>query len=50
MYVIANELIMEREKNSKEQELEQKSEFSGEKNKISSLKYKNSLISSSFDK
>ena len=41
---------MEREKNSKEQDLEQKSEFSGEKNKISSLKYKNSLISSSFDK
>ena len=50
LYVIANELIMEREKNSKEQDLEQKSEFSGEKNKISSLKYKNSLISSSFDK
>ena len=50
LYVIANELIMEREKNSKEGDLEQKSDFSAEKNKISSLKFKNSLISSSFEK
>ena len=41
---------MEREKNNKEQEPEQKSDFSAEKNKIPSLKFKNSLISSSFDK
>ena len=49
LYSIANELIIEREKNKKE-EIEQKSEFSLEKNKIPFLKYKNSLISSSFDK
>jgi len=49
LYTIANELIIEREKNKKE-EIEQKSEFSLEKNKIPFLKYKNSLISSSFDK
>ena len=50
LYNIANDLILEREKNNKEQELEQKSELSGEKNKFFNLKYKNSLISSSFDK
>ena len=51
LYTIANELIMEREKNKKEQDnIEQKSEFSSEKNKIIFLNYKNSLISSSFDK
>ena len=49
LYVIANELIMEREKNKKEDN-EQKSEFSLDKKKLSTLNYKNSLMSISFDK